>query len=325
MRGHARTAWDLIAATVAARQRNEQQFRTTFRAFVSTIVDETAHRLLMEYLRSTVKPRTMSVMEVARRVQVLCMYSEDLPTESGEPPRAVTDDEKKTLFYNMMPEEWKTTFTKGNLRIATMNIAQMAIYFNGLCSLEGGTRGRTGKKRKNNHGEQHYSRSNRQRGSSQQRSGNRRYFDRGNNYERGGGRGSTNSSGRGRSNYGGRGQGRGGGRGSQGSNHPHNNDICPVHGGHKWGECFLNPYGDNYRPRTGNSGNSNSQGRGNGSRRGDAYHANDGNNGRGNGSSDNDNNNNPSRGANGGVSGSDANHRRSNEHYLADIGSPEWN
>ena len=64
-----------------------------------------------------------------------------------------------------------------------MNIAQMAIYFNGLCLLEGGTKSRTGKKRKNNHDEQHYSRSNRQRGSSQQRDGNRHYYDRGNNYE----------------------------------------------------------------------------------------------------------------------------------------------
>ncbi len=62
------------------------------------------------------------------------------------------------------------------------------------------------------------------------------------------------------------------------NNRVHNDDTCPVHGGHKWRECFLNPHGDDYRPRTGSQSNNNSQGRGNGSRRGDAYH-NDGNGG----------------------------------------------
>jgi hypothetical protein len=44
-----------------------------------------------------VKPRNMSVMIVARRVQVLRMYAEDLPTESGQLPVPILEDKRKTL------------------------------------------------------------------------------------------------------------------------------------------------------------------------------------------------------------------------------------
>ena len=36
---------------------------------------------------------------------------------------------------------------------------------------------------------------------------------------------------------------------------PEPEDTCPVHGGHKWKDCYLNPYGDNYRPRTATNNN----------------------------------------------------------------------
>jgi hypothetical protein len=76
-----------------------KSFRTPLRSFSTTTVDETAHRLLTEYLQSTIKPRNMSVMEVSMRVQVFCsMYADDLPTESGASPALITElEEKKTL------------------------------------------------------------------------------------------------------------------------------------------------------------------------------------------------------------------------------------
>jgi hypothetical protein len=37
----------------------------------------------------------------------------------------------KALFYNMMPEDWKTPSQKGNLRMASMSLSQMSFYFNG--------------------------------------------------------------------------------------------------------------------------------------------------------------------------------------------------
>ncbi|KAI2493761.1 hypothetical protein MHU86_20766 [Fragilaria crotonensis] len=64
------------------------------------IVDETAYRSLMEYLRTTVKPQNMRVMEVSRRFQGLCMYAKDLPMESGEMPVHLRADEMKSMFYN---------------------------------------------------------------------------------------------------------------------------------------------------------------------------------------------------------------------------------
>ena len=175
LHGHERTALDLIATAALEVNRNEEQFWTAYRSFVSTIVDEAAHRLLMDYLQSTVKPWNISVMEVVRRVQILCMYAEDLPTESGQLPVSISDEDKrKTLFYNMIPENWTTTFTRGDSRIATMSIAQMAIYCNGLCALEGGNKNNR-KKRKND--DDNNSRSNRQR-SGRGRVGNRnnRYY-----------------------------------------------------------------------------------------------------------------------------------------------------
>ena len=59
------------------------------------IVDETAHRLLMENLQSMVKPRNVLVMEVSRQAQVLCMYSDDLPMESGALPVATNYRRRK--------------------------------------------------------------------------------------------------------------------------------------------------------------------------------------------------------------------------------------
>ena len=338
LRGHARSAWDLLSNVVDEADRTEAAFRTTFRAFVATIVDETAHRTLLEYLRATVKPRTMSVMELSRRVQILCLYSNDLPTESGVAPQAISDEERKTMFYNMMPEEWKTSFTRSNLRVSGMSITQMTIYFNSLCALESaknkGTH--TGKRgRDNNNSNDTNNRNNRYRGSGNS-SGGRNY---GNGDSRNGNRGyqqDRNSGGRNGGNRGGRGRGGRGGRGRGNGNRPQGDDACPIHGGHKWRECFLNPYGDNYRPRNGNS-NGNGQGRGNGSRRGDSYHTNNesngGNNygGQGNGSNDNNNNNSNNnndgdrRGGNSSNNSNNNNRNNNNDHYLADIGMPDWN
>ena len=329
LRGHARSAWDLLSSDVNEGIRTEETFRTTFRAFVATIVDETAHRTLMEYLRATVKPRTMSVMELSRRVQILCLYANDLPTESGTPPPAISDEERKTMFYNMMPEDWKTTFTRSNLRVSGMSITQMTIYFNSLCALESaknkGTH--TGKRGRDNNSNDTNTRNNRYRGSNN--SGGRNY---GNGDSRNGNRGynnDRNSGGRNSGNRGGRGRGGRGGRGRGNGNRPQGDDTCPVHGGHKWKECFLNPYGDNYRPR---NGNGNGQGRGNGSRRGDSYHTNtnDSNGGNTNGGQGNGSNNNNSNTSNTNDSdrrngNNNTNNRNSNDHYLADIGVPDWN
>ena len=135
LRGHARLAWDLLSTDVNEDNRTEVTFRATFRAFVGTIVDETVHRTLMEYLRATVKPRTMSVMELSQRVQILCLYVNESPTQRGTPPHAISDEERKTMFYSMMPENWKTAFTRSNLRVSGMSITQMTIYFNSLCAL----------------------------------------------------------------------------------------------------------------------------------------------------------------------------------------------
>ena len=46
------------------------------------------------------------------------------------------------------------------------------------------------------------------------------------------------------------------------SNHINAEDICPIHGGHKWKDCFLNPNGNNYRPRNVNTSSNRSNNRG---------------------------------------------------------------
>ena len=48
LRGHARSAWDLLKSDVNEGIRTEETFRTTFRAFVATVVDKMAHRTLMD-------------------------------------------------------------------------------------------------------------------------------------------------------------------------------------------------------------------------------------------------------------------------------------
>jgi hypothetical protein len=102
LRGHARSAWDLVSEEVVEADR-ENTFRDTFTSFVASLVDETAYRTLLDYLHSTTKPRSMLVMELSRFAQILCLYANDLPAESGETPVAITEEERKTIFYNMMP------------------------------------------------------------------------------------------------------------------------------------------------------------------------------------------------------------------------------
>ena len=75
------------------------------------------------------------------------MYAEDLPMESREMLVPLRADEMKSMLYNMMPEEWKDTFTQGNSQKASMSLLQMAIYFNSLGSMEG-PKNQSGKKRK---------------------------------------------------------------------------------------------------------------------------------------------------------------------------------
>jgi hypothetical protein len=94
----------------------------------------------MEFLQVTDMPQMMSVMELSQQVvQILCVYANNLPTESGTPPQAITDMKRKTMFYNKMSKDWKTMFTtRSNLRVSgMMSITQMMIYFNSLvCTLE---------------------------------------------------------------------------------------------------------------------------------------------------------------------------------------------
>ena len=40
---------------------------------------------------------------------------------------------------------------------------------------------------------------------------------------------------------------------------PEAEDECPVHGRHKWKQCFLNPHGENYRPRSNPTNNENNR------------------------------------------------------------------
>ncbi|KAI2511765.1 hypothetical protein MHU86_2659 [Fragilaria crotonensis] len=126
------------------------------------------------------------------------MYAEDLPMESREMPvPLVSADEMKSMFYNMMPEEWKDTFTQGNLQMASMSPLQMAVYFNSLGSSMEGPKNQSGKKRKgadNNYLSNNNSRNNRQQNNHGRYRGNRNDNDHGNS---------------GHSSRGGRGNGRG--------------------------------------------------------------------------------------------------------------------
>ncbi len=63
------------------------------------------------------------------------MYLEDLPTKSGTVRRR-----SKTLVYVLMPEDGKTMLNMGNLKIAVIKNAQVALHFNRfiVSALEGG-------------------------------------------------------------------------------------------------------------------------------------------------------------------------------------------
>jgi hypothetical protein len=145
----------------------------------------------------------------------------------------------------MMPLEWRNQFEKSNQHLNTTTLPALMEYMTTLSSLEDNTF----KKRKSNNS-----------GNESTSSSKQVRFD--NRYSRGG-RGNRGRGLRGGFN-GGRGRGGHGGR----SNRPQPDDNCPVHGSHQWKMCYLNPYGENYRPSTGGRNSNPGRGRGNGGRNG---------------------------------------------------------
>jgi hypothetical protein len=190
----------------------------------------------MVYLDQTIKPRSLTPHAFANRLRALNIYSVALPTNTGVPAELLTNDKLTAIYFRMMPISWQNSFRQAGKRMATYSLASLSEYMQTLSILD------VWSNRNGNRGQ-----------GSSDNSSYRTSRSQGNGNSHGGrGRGGRGN------NRPGRGHGRSTSRDARHSNtdgtnersggRMDNNVTCPVHGGHKWGACFLNPRGDSYRP-----------------------------------------------------------------------------
>jgi hypothetical protein len=273
-RGTARTTWDQV---LQLGQQNFQvaTFNNAIRRMIGQMTGNLGFANFMQYVEHVKKPLKMTPAILVNRLVTLFSYSQYLTMEDGTAPQPIPDVRQREIIVNAFPDAWVDKFRDANMIPATTPIGTILQYMNIQQSHEP-TNDCKGSSTQDNNRDISRSRSS--------------YAGRGHGRSNDGCRGDRNG-GRGRDE---RGHGRG-------ENLPRiqPDDICRLHGGHKWRKCFYNPHRDD-------DGNQGRGGRGNGRGRdrdtnyssgrgrassGGNYYNNDGNNYySGNGGNQNDGN-----------------------------------
>jgi transposase InsO family protein len=220
-------------------------------------------QILVDYLLDVKKPRAMDVRTFASRVQTINRYIRFLPGDNVE---ELNLEQIKTVIYKSVPKEWRADFIKANMKLATITLTALIEYMENERGLYDPTPDKTG-------------------GGNQKSNDNNGNAGNNNN----GNWNNKRKKNKGHSNNGNK------------KKKLTNEDPCPLpgHGNHKWGECFQNQHGTNFKPRGGGGGSGSGRGgRGGQGGRG----SNNGGRGAGGGTHNSTSNNNSS-GAGSGYSG----------------------
>ena len=237
--GNARTEWDTALAAQPA-NRNLAVFQDTVREMIKVKTGHGSFQSFVEYLSMLKKPNSMAPGEFISRLQTLFRYSEKLCNEDGSAPVPLSDLQKRRYILRAFPDPWITNFQNAGKNVATTTIAEIQQYMTQQAAHEVHTFGGNNKKRGNEFNDTGgFNRRIRGGGG---RGGNRNGGHNNNNSQRGGtfsGRGNGGRFGRG-------GRGRGGRGGNEFPRKPkvQPDDVCPIHGGHKWRRCMFNPHRD---------------------------------------------------------------------------------
>jgi hypothetical protein len=259
LRGAARMNWD---TSIVGIERTDDGFEEAIQAFALTIMTDEAHDNLLHYLGIAVKPRSMDAKAVMNRLLLLNLFSTRLPNTTGLPAAEIGTVQLKTIFFRMMPMTWQNKFKESGNRLVDYTPLELAEYMNTLSSIENTSRAvssntvlfhrndrtfhnRAGRGHgRGNNRTNHYGRGSNRRARDDNRDSNPRDQSRRRESSQSGGR----------------------------IDRPQNSDVCRVHGGHTWGQCYLNPSGTSYRPRGGGSNNNNDRNQRTSGRSSQNYH-----------------------------------------------------
>lgn len=228
MTAESKQSWDGVADGVA---HTDATFITTRASFLRTYFTRQAFHHFVEYIRAYKKRNNMPAQALAARVKTMFLYASKLPGYQDIP-----EAEKKQYYIRMFPEEQQNEFQRVHPDIVNLEMPDIAEFF--------ATYDQPLKKRPAKASLTSPSPNNGGGGGSDEPTGRRKKHRRGRNR--------NNSDGQSHGTQGSDGHA-GGQQNSSGA--PRAGDKCPVHAylgndrNHLWGECRLNPGGQNYRPR----------------------------------------------------------------------------
>ncbi|HSN65143.1 MAG TPA: hypothetical protein VLS94_00800, partial [Fusibacter sp.] len=226
--------WERI---VGQANRTNDYFQQCLHALIKyKVPKDDAFMIQQEHLRNVMKRRTISVSDFAERLEDLNMYSEELPGSNGN--AVLDDDELKRILFKAMPKAWRDEFRKSNKSLSTETfsaIRQIMMVYEEIMTPKN-----LNDDNKSNSSQNKSKNKNNGNANSKNNNGNR----------------NTNNQNHGNNN-------KGNNKTNNGYKRLDNDDTCPVHGRHKWSECFLNPNGTNYCPRTNNNNTNNNSSNGN--------------------------------------------------------------
>ena len=224
--------WDNITNEV--NQTNET-FKECLDQLIRTIIpQDDAFLLQKEHLSDVHKTRETTVSAFAARLEDLNLLSAELPGKD-EDDKIFSDYELTRLLFKAMPKLFRHKFRLTGRTLTTETFESLKEYFLVLEELYPSKPAMDTRANNGNNGRDSANNSNRR--NNNRRNNNNNRNDAQPNFNK------RNPSGRSQSNH------------TQ-SKQPYNqknikvanDDICPVHGGHTWGQCFFNPNGSNYNP-----------------------------------------------------------------------------
>ena len=221
--------WNLIADTIAEGDRTIANFNESIQQYYRAYCGTHSRDSLIQYLQTVRKPVKMDPRGHSARMQQLADYANKLPGDMPE----LNAFQVKQYIYNSFPDSWRHAFQRAGKRVATETLPDIIEYMTNEKEIadQESAKKKAGKGDDTN-GKNGYKRAN---GRSSRFSKKKKTTH-----------GSDSSDGEGSSNS------QRGGR----SNRPDPNGKCPLHpdGNHIWKKCFLNVYGDNFRPPTNREG-----------------------------------------------------------------------
>ena len=200
------------SVSIAAFQARIEQLK------MNHIPDPSCIEVQKTYMRAIRKPRELTIAQFVDRVKYMNILLSEMPGASASSP--FSEGEIKDILYQSVIKRWRSNFINSGRNIHEATLDELKVY---LTQQEQQTDLYNAEKKHKNQGNRKKDSEGKFRSNSNFSKGNgkRKHHSNGSNDK------SSNKKGR-----------------------LNNDDPCPLHNGkHKWGQCYQNQYGSNFKPR----------------------------------------------------------------------------